>query len=363
MKIPASNLSNALATVAGSVPSKAILPISTCVMVRAGKICEFITTDLTVTSVSSTAFEGDPFSFCVEHKKFSDIVRKFPKDMSLFLEKGKGNITIKNEDESKVYVIQTADSNDFPAVPEVNGGEIKVSTNDFVEAGTTARVFINERDDLSPQLAAINIFPCGDHVEVLGASHAVFASIKVKCSSPLDKPFLIPPYIFSMFKSEAKDTTSISHNDSMVKIKTSDITVYTQKVNYKPLEMVHKIISKAEKEKHFDILLSDFRGAVSRLSTFVDEKNIFYLNFDVKDKFVTFQAFSEPDRGSWGMEKLSVNQHMDDVSIRCIGDHVLNVLSRMKSSSIQVYVRGEKDPIIIKSSEDASRLFLIGLLK
>jgi DNA polymerase-3 subunit beta len=319
-------------------------------------------TDLEISLITETEVDCDETgAVAIPAKKLSEIVRELPNQP----------LTVKIEDEHRIilqgqtgiYQIAGSDPDDFPAVPDAEGGEEIVLTGEKLKRMINHTSFAVSKDDMRPSLCGIYFQALEEDIRTVATDGHRLSKILDKSLSTGKKVFeaIVPVKALSLATKNVADDDEIhiamSGNYLTIKMK-GDILYsrliegrYPQYESVIPKSNTKTLVSNVE-------ALSSAVRRVAIFSNYITKQ----VKFSIAESKMVISA-EDSDTGGEAEEELVVDYQGEDIIIGFNSSYIMDALRQIDSEDVKFSIGTSDSAAIIEPLEQReSEEFLMLLM-
>lgn len=338
------DLSYALSTALGSVPSKSTMPILATVLLEAeGETLRITGTDLDVTtSITVPCTVKTPGRAAVQARHFADAVRKLPKDVVKVTDDAQGRISVEYGKGKGRSAVPRQNDQEFPTLPT-----IKADARATIEGPALARLITRaayavSTDETRPMLNGVYVEAEGKHVAFVATDgHRLARAAKKGDFSGLGKQAVIVPsktiQALGRMSSEATSPVEIAvsaqrnHVAFRLRIGHNDVTVFSRLLEG-PFPNYEQVIPKTN-PKTLIVPRLELREALDRVATHSD--NITHqVRFAISPNEVRLSV-NTADVGA-GEESVEAKYDGDELEMGYNANYLLDILKTIETENVVI---------------------------
>jgi DNA polymerase-3 subunit beta len=335
------------------------LPVLSCVLVEVKDNKLFLTsTNLEVGLCFNVDIKnGENGKVAVSGSVLLQVVSSLQNGTEITFETDDNYLIIKNIE--GVSKISTHDIEDFPVLPEVDGGkEIFLPAKDLKDAINSV-VYCASLSTIKPELSSVFIHPNGNNLIAVATDSFRLAEKKISLKKNIEsEPFLIP----------AKSTSDLLRvleyvkNDVKLSVNKHQLSLSIPNI-YLTLRLVSgtfpdytQIIPK-EFVTEATMLVFDFERAIKKAGAFRDQFNQTTFTISPKNKKLVLYTKNE----NIGETKDSISAALtgEDLTISFNQKYLADSLHSINSDSITIQFAGQSQPAVIKPVGNDGFIYLV----
>ncbi len=287
----------------------------------------------------------------------SHIVSSFPNGTEINISTNEGYLIIDSSEGVSKIALQ--DKEDFPVLPEVDGGDEITLPADKLKDAINAVSYCASVSTIKPELSSVFVHPNGSELITVATDSFRLAEKKVTLKDNIEsEPFLIPA------KSTSDLLRVLESVKGDVKLNVNKHQLYITLPNvYLTLRLVAgtfpdytQIIPK-EFETEATVLVFDFERAMRKATVFRDQFNQTTLTISPKDK--KFVVYTKNDTIGETKDMLSAAVTGDDITISFNQRYLMDSLHSINSDSITLQFAGQSKPAIVRPVNNDGFLYLV----
>ncbi len=335
------------------------LPVLSCVLLTVSKQTLSITaTNLEVGVRYSVPVEdGEDGVVAVSGSVLSHIISSFASGTVISFEKEKGFLRIFGAEGSSKITLQ--DTEDFPSLPSVDGGNTVTVPAKKIKEAIQAVVYCASTSTIKPELSSVFVHFDGGVLVTSATDSFRLAEKKVPLSSSVEaEPFLIPGRsTASLLRvlEQVEKSVSLKVNKHQLSIETDSVYI-TLRLTSGTFPDYTQIIPK-EFVTQATVLVYDFERVLRKASVFADQFNQTTLTISPKKKQCNIHTKNDTVGETTDVLHAAVSG--EEMEIRFNQKYLIDSLHSITSDSILIRFSGQSQPAVITPVGEDGFLYLV----
>ncbi len=277
-------------------------------------------------------------------------------DQSVSFELINGNLSVKTK--SNTIILKSIPSEDFPTIPLIEGEELNISANKFVE-GIKSVYYSASVSEIKPEIGSIYIYPEEDMLVFVATDSFRLAEKKVKIKQKLSFNGILIPFknsieIIKILESIEGDI-KITLQKNQISFSTSNIYL-TSRVIDGTFPDYKQIIPK-NPTTEVTLLKQDFISSLKVSNIFSDKFN--QVTFNIKPNEKVFEIEAKNSDVGENVTLITGALSGDSIALNFNYKYIIDCFPSISVDSLTLEFNSTNRPMIIKPIGDSSFLYLV----